>query len=72
MTETGTHAAFRCIQGERWRRRWSTWRQIDQKWGWRDTIIDGNGKEHKIDLIEKWYHSWWHKGRDASGQHSRP
>lgn len=30
-TETDTHVAFRCIQGEKWGRRWSTWKQMDQK-----------------------------------------
>ena len=71
MTETGTHAAFGCIQGERWGRRWSTWRQMDQRWRWRDTIIDGDGKEQEIDLIEEWCQSWWHRRKDANGEHSR-
>ena len=71
MTETGTHAAFGCIQGERWGRRWSTWRQMDQKWRWRDTVIDGNCKEQEIHLIEEWCRSWWHKGRDTNSEHNR-
>ena len=71
MMETGTHAAFGCIQGERWGRRWSTWKQMDQRWRWRDTIIDENGKEQEIDLIEEWCQSWWHKRKDTNGEHSR-
>ena len=45
---------------------------MDQKWRWRDTVIDWNSKEQEIDLIEKWCQRWWHKGRDTNGEHSRP
>ena len=32
VTETGTHAAFGYIDGEKWGGRWNTWKQMDQKW----------------------------------------
>ena len=61
--ETGTHAVFGCIQGERWGRRWRTWKQMDQKWRWKEKITGENGREEEIDLIEEWCQKWWQRGK---------
>ena len=37
-----------------------------------DTILDGNGKEQEVDLIEEWCHNCWHKGRGGNGEHNAP
>ena len=59
--ETGTHAVFGCIQGERWGRWWRTWKQMDQKWRWKEKITGENGREEEIDLIEEWCQKWWQR-----------
>ena len=64
VTETGNHVAFRCIQGEHWGRRWSTWKQMDQKWRWRRTVKGEDGKEQEVDLIEEWGQKWWYRERE--------
>ena len=53
VTETGNPVAFGCIQGEHWGRRWSTWKQMDQKWRWRRMVKGEDGKEQEVDLIEE-------------------
>ena len=53
--ETGTHRAFGCLKGE-WRgRRWSSWRQMDEKARWVKKEEQEDGKEVVRDRVEIWF-----------------
>lgn len=51
-----------CMDGESFRRRWSTCGQMDEKKGWRRVEKGEREKEEVIDLLDEWQDTWWRQG----------
>ena len=58
VLKTGPHRAVGCMDAESFGRKWSTWKQMDEKNRWK-TVEKGEGdKEVVIDLLEEWHDMW--------------
>ena len=53
--ETGAHAVLVCPRGEWIGRRWSSWKEMDDRGRWARKEIE-NDKEVEIDLVVDFFH----------------
>lgn len=52
--ERGRHIAFTCLYGDKIGRRWSSWKDIDEKKNWLKKIKDRE-EEFPVDLVEMFF-----------------